>query len=394
LTVYAGRFVDQIADVGLSEDYSVLGERDILPRRKLTTILDHASTLVLLDAFSFPFGDIDDGSWEVPMVVVLPSGSDVESMTADLGKILFERLGFFDRIASPDYALWKSLCHRYSWAECQYFSVTGTWPGEAISGVCALLDAEFTAANNLNNDQHEAVHRCEEHDHEPATSTSCWAAPPRVHGGLRFNKALHAVQAAVLEPQLAAVQGKVPFDVLEVGVGAGRWASSFDLTKTRFVGADISEDTVGAARANFPDQHFDLLGSDLLLPYNDESFDLVFSVTFMHNHPTPARRTLLSEMWRVTRPGGRLVLLEDFAVEEQSSRMSRFPLSVLGLLDLLIDATAEQAMLEYVESLRYPHEDMFRSGLISLSKPGTLESQRFSAVREEQCYGRKDRSAD
>lgn len=372
LTIYAGRFLDQVVAADLPDDYTVLGERDTTPHSKLVTILNRASILILLDVFSFPFDDMDEASWEVPMVVVLPSGSDVQSLISDLGTKLFERLGFFDRVATPDHALWKTLCHRYSWAQCQYFLLASTYPEEVISEVCALLEGEFTAANNLNNDQHEALHRSEEHGYKATTPTSCWASP-RVYGDMRYNKALHRAQAAALEPQLAAVQGKVSLGVLEVGAGAGRWASSFDLTKTRFVGTDISEDTVGAARANFPDQRFDLLGSDLLLPYDDESFDLVFSVTFMHNHPTVDRRTLLSEMWRTTRPGGRLVFLEDFVVEKQSSRVPFPPLSMTRFLDLLVDATAEQIMLEHVESLRYPHEDMFKDGLISLSKFGTLE---------------------
>ena len=134
--------------------------------------------------------------------------------------------------------------------------------------------------------------------------------------GSNFNKAMHRVQRTALEPQFAAARGAraedIPFDVLEVGAGIGRWAASFDPAGTRYCGVDISEGMVAAARANFPQRTFEQLGPDLGFPYEDESFDLVFSVTVMHHNPTPAKRTLLSEMWRVAKPGGRLLFLENF----------------------------------------------------------------------------------
>ncbi len=197
------------------------------------------------------------------------------------------------------------------------------------------------------------------------------SAPTDLHG------AVHRAQAAVLEPRIAAEQGKhdaeAMLDVLEVGTGAGSWASSFDPTKTRFVGIDVREDLIGAARANFPEQRFDHLGSDLLFPYEDESFDLAFSVTVLHYYPATAKRTLLSEMWRVTRPGGRLLFLEDFVftrLPEQPEKPVVHPMPVSEFVDLILDATAGQVALEHVESLRYPGEDPYRGGLISLLRLG------------------------
>ena len=180
--------------------------------------------------------------------------------------------------------------------------------------------------------------------------------------------------AAVLEPWFVAARDKRhverSFNVLEVGVGTDPWVSSFDLTKTRFVGINVDEDSVRAARANFPEGRFDLLGRDLLFPYEDEYFDLVFSVTFVNHGPEPAKRTLLSEMWRVTRPGGRLLFLEDFVLMRQPERPAVYPVSVTQFEDLILDATAGQVTLEHVESLRYPDDELRRGGLISLLRLG------------------------
>ncbi len=188
------------------------------------------------------------------------------------------------------------------------------------------------------------------------------------------NEALHQVQAAALEPWFAATQGKrhteAPLDVLEVGAGVGHWASSFDLTKTRFVGVEAREDLVRAARANFPDQRFDRLGPDLLFPYEDESFDLVFSVTVMHHNAEPAKRTLVSEMWRVARPAGRLMFLENFVFTRRPEKPAVYPMPVTEFAHLILDATAGRVVLEHVESLRYPDEDLRRGGLISLLRLG------------------------
>jgi ubiquinone/menaquinone biosynthesis C-methylase UbiE len=342
LVIYAGRFVDQIAGADLPGDCIVLGEQDALPH-KLAGVLDRANTLVLLDLPSFPLEAMTDDHWDVPMVVVLPSGSDADSLTSSFGSVLFERLVFFDRIMAPDSELWEELRRKYRLAESQRVRATSEDPGEMARAVCTLLATEPSSTPNADDTARDP----------------------------RFNKALHRAQAAALEPRFAIGRGdraaRAPLDVLEVGAGAGRWTSSFDPTNTRFVGIDAREDLVGAARANFPDQRFELLGSDLRFPYEDESFDLVFSVTMMHNNPAPAKRTLLSEMWRVIRPGGRLLFLDTFVFPTEPVI---YPMSVTEFVDLILDATAGQVVLEHVESLRYPGEEMRRGGVISLLRLG------------------------
>lgn len=334
--IYTGRFIDQVTGAVWPDDHIVLGERDVLPQ-KLARVPDCASLIVLLDLPSFPLETMTDEHWNVPMVVVLPEGFDAESLSTTFGTALFERLGFFDRIATSDSTLWEELRRKYRWAESQRVPTVNEHPGEVAAAIRTLSDR-----------------------HEPASSV--------------FDKARHRAQAAVLEPWFAAPRGKrnaeIPLDVLEVGTGVGRWASSFDLTKTRVTGIDVREDLVRTARTNFPEGRFDRLNSNLLFPYEDESFDIVFSVTTMHRDPTPAKQTLLSEMWRVVRPGGRLLFLENFVFAKHLESPDVHLLSITGFVDLIIDAMAGQVVLEHVESLRYPEEDLRRGGLISLLRLG------------------------
>jgi SAM-dependent methyltransferase len=359
--IYAGRFIDQVADVKLPSHYSIRGESDVPSR--LSAVVDEATTLIVLDPHSFPFEAMTEDRWDVPLVVVLPSGLDAESLTATFGATLFERLVFFDRIATPDSDVWKGLRQRYWWAESQRIRIETDDPGEVAATLGALFEAEQYWKGGADTPPRPLPHRTIGYS-------------PR---DPRSNKAVHRVQAEVLRPRFVAAREEraddVPLDVLEVGTGVGCWAASFDPTTTRFSGVDTSEDMIRTARANFPGQRFDRLGSDLLFPYEDQSFDLVFSESFMHHNSAPAKRTLLSEMWRVARPGGRLLFLEIFVFTRHPEEPDIHPMSVTEFVDLILEATAGQVALEHVESLRYPGEDLHRGGLISLSRLGVTKVQ-------------------
>jgi hypothetical protein len=355
---YAGRFIDRVADAGLPHGCILLGDWDVLPAQ-LAEATEGATSLVVVDLLSFPFEALTGALRDIPLILVLPSGRDLEFLTTVFGQAVFGHLTFFDRVATPDPDVWKALRRRYGWGEGQRVGIESGDPAEAAAEIGALLESEsstpaFSGAAPAGSVPHREVFG--------------------VCHGPDFNKAVHRVQRRALVPQFAAARGAraedVPFDVLEVGVGAGRWVASFDLANTGFFGLDIGEDMVSAARANFPEGNFDPLGSDLRFPYDNESFDLVFSVAVMHHNPMPAKKSLLAEMWRVARPGGRLLFLEDFVAARRSEGSTVYPISVLGFVGLLLEATNGQVVLEHVESLRYLHEDATRSGIIAVSKLG------------------------
>jgi ubiquinone/menaquinone biosynthesis C-methylase UbiE len=370
LVIYAGHFADQIGSADLPNDCIVLGEQDTL-LYELTQVLNRANTLVFLDPLSFPLEAMTDKHWDIPIVVVLPSGFDAKALIATCGPELFERLGFFDHIVTPDSALWEELRRKYCWAEGQRIPVVGNHPSEAATTVCALFEAESMSTARPSHDQGEVARYWRER-------TLATSVPRRAGRRADYDpcskKASHRVQAAALEPRFAALRQKrdtkVPLDILEAGTGAGRWASSFDPIETRFFGIDTREDLLGIARINFPEGRFNLLGSGLLFPYEDERFDLVFTTNIMHQYPVPAKRTLLSEMWRVTKPGGKLLFLENFVFEKQPEQPAVHPMSVSEFERLILDATAGQVVLDYVESLRYPGDDLRTGMVVSLLRLG------------------------
>jgi len=92
---------------------------------------------------------------------------------------------------------------------------------------------------------------------------------------------------------------------LDVGTGTGHFA--FDLAQRglKVTGVDISDAMLDVARAK--GSRVTLVTADAgELPFADSSFDLVLSVTTLEFVPRPEKA--LSEMWRVTCPGGRMVV--------------------------------------------------------------------------------------
>lgn len=370
--LYAGRFKDRVATAILPGALDVLGDWEMTSTR-LNDALEQTTTLAVLDLFSFPYEAMRGVRADVPLVLILPQGYDAEFLTDVFGAAAFERLGFFDRVATGNDTLWKKLRRRYGWAEDQRLVIRNGSLEKVAEEVGALLEAEAAPPEFSGDEQYEAARYWSERG-DALAEISPYRAICSVRHDLRFNKAMHRVQAAALEPQFVAARGNyvesVPFTVLEVGSGVGRWAASFDLTRTRFCGVDISDGMVRAARDNFPAGQFDTIGEDLILPYADESFDLAYSVTVMHHNPTPAKRTLISEMWRVTRSGGRLMFQEDFVTGKRRASSTVYPMSVMKFVELLLEATSGQVVLEHVESLRYPHDNLVRGGLLSLSRLG------------------------
>ena len=373
---YAGRFSEEVTEAGLPGDHTILSDWDVLPAQ-LSSALEQASILVVLDIFSFPFESLTGDLEDMPLILLLPTGFDADFLATVFGRAAFSKLGFFDRIAAADDDLWAELRLRYDWTEGQRIELEDDRPEHAAIELRATLEAESALHAPFGAGEYEADRYWTERG-EALAGNAPHRAICSVNHGPKFNKAIHRVQARALLPQFAAARGtqaeEMPFDVLEVGAGVGRWAASFDLAKTRFTGVDISEGMVEAARKTFPKCHFDLLGEELILPYGDESFDLSFSVTVMHHNSTPTKRALISEMWRVTRPGGRLMFLEDFVSGGWSTMSTVYPMSVNEFVELLVEATAGQVVLEHVESIRYQHDDFTRGGLLSVSKLGVAKT--------------------
>jgi ubiquinone/menaquinone biosynthesis C-methylase UbiE len=93
--------------------------------------------------------------------------------------------------------------------------------------------------------------------------------------------------------------------VLDVGTGTAHFALDLAAQGGIVVGVDLSLPMLTVARHKTPSGHL-LRGDAAALPLREASFDLVFSATALEfvAHPEQA----LGDMWRLVRPGGRLVI--------------------------------------------------------------------------------------
>ena len=102
---------------------------------------------------------------------------------------------------------------------------------------------------------------------------------------------------------------------LEVGAGTGHITQFLAEHGLSVVGLDSSEAMLEVARQALDDHQVDWqLGHAQALPYDDESFDLCLSVTTLEFVDDPGQ--MLSEMYRVVAPGGRMVVA---TINRQSS---------------------------------------------------------------------------
>ncbi|HEX8185260.1 MAG TPA: class I SAM-dependent methyltransferase [Blastocatellia bacterium] len=96
--------------------------------------------------------------------------------------------------------------------------------------------------------------------------------------------------------------------VLEIGVGAGADFENWCKHASHATGVDLTESAISLTRErlelnSIPPERYSLRTADAeSLPFEDESFDLVYSWGVLHHTPDTARA--FREVFRVLRPGG------------------------------------------------------------------------------------------
>ncbi len=101
--------------------------------------------------------------------------------------------------------------------------------------------------------------------------------------------------------------GDGPGTALDVGMGAGRLLADLHSRSWTVSGIDISDEMVELARRRLPERRDSLVQADCgLLPFDDSGFDVVVA-TGVLEYATDLPQAL-SELARVVRPGGRVVV--------------------------------------------------------------------------------------
>ena len=95
---------------------------------------------------------------------------------------------------------------------------------------------------------------------------------------------------------------------LDSGCGAGALAFALAPFVGSVVGVDLSEDLIAAGRELAPPNCEVVVGDATALPFEYGSFDIVGCMRVLHHARRP--ELIVSELARVTRPGGRILLVD------------------------------------------------------------------------------------
>ena len=124
-------------------------------------------------------------------------------------------------------------------------------------------------------------------------------------------------------------------ECLDVGCGDRPYEYLFD--KGSYLGVDV-ENSGRPLDMKLPDQYYD----GKTLPYNEGRFDLVMSTQVLEHVPNPM--SLVSEMARVCKNGGDVILSIPFVYPEHELPFDYFRYTAFGIREIL-----KQAGLEVVE---------------------------------------------
>jgi len=97
--------------------------------------------------------------------------------------------------------------------------------------------------------------------------------------------------------------------LLDVGCNVGAWLRDCarQLPSARLAGVEINEEALQVARRNVPSAELHHAGAEAL-PFDDGTFQYVTCVEVLEHLPSHLRASAFQEMWRVLKPGGRLIL--------------------------------------------------------------------------------------
>ena len=94
--------------------------------------------------------------------------------------------------------------------------------------------------------------------------------------------------------------------ILEVGSGTGFWLNLLHQVTPQLYGVDFSAGMIAQAQSQ-PAPLKLTRGTATQLPYQNETFDLIYCVDAVHHFGNPA--TFVSEAFRVLKPGGMLAII-------------------------------------------------------------------------------------
>jgi ubiquinone/menaquinone biosynthesis C-methylase UbiE len=99
-------------------------------------------------------------------------------------------------------------------------------------------------------------------------------------------------------------------DLLDVGCGTGAHLELYQRYKCNLCGIDLSPSMLQVARERLGESARLELGDATSMPYEDQQFDLILSMLSLHEMAAQTRVGVLTEMKRVLKDGGHILLID------------------------------------------------------------------------------------
>ena len=166
--------------------------------------------------------------------------------------------------------------------------------------------------------------------------------------------------------------------VLDVGCGTGTLAVEVARrvgAKGRVIGIDPGENQIARARSKTSRLQLPIefqVGVIESLDFPDQTFDVVLSTIMMHHLSDTLKRQGLTEIIRVLKPGGRLVIADFKRPEERSAQPVRFGAGGSRIQDLALlvsNAGFSDVETEEMQLPRFPAHTAGFAGFVSGTKP-------------------------
>lgn len=125
-----------------------------------------------------------------------------------------------------------------------------------------------------------------------------------------YDLLIEPMQAGVRRISLDVVPPQREWQVLDVGCGTGTGLAQYAGAGCTVVGVEVSPAMLEKAASRLGDRAELHLTDGDKLPFDDGRFDLVTTSMVLHEVPADAREAFVSEMARVTRQGGRMLLID------------------------------------------------------------------------------------
>jgi ubiquinone/menaquinone biosynthesis C-methylase UbiE len=125
-----------------------------------------------------------------------------------------------------------------------------------------------------------------------------------------YDRLIEPMQAGVRRVALEVLPPHPQWQVLDVGCGTGTGLARYLDTGCTVTGVEVSAAMLEKARTRLGDRADLFLTDGGALPFHEASFDLVTTSMVLHEVPAGARVELVTEMARVAKPDGKILVID------------------------------------------------------------------------------------